>query len=641
MRGIESTVMTHPTGHRTGQHPPTPSTTAPPHNSPHSHPRGPETGHPEAHPHAHPQGTQHGHPHAAQQGSALLATLKTSWKTRAARVIAGATIVRYAAWAGWSIGIGMLIDGHLAAVLIATGVLGYALAQALSAYHQQRQPRAAEKGVRAGLLRALWSQPEYRAPEAGAGADVALMTHDVEKYTNNTYGFQGLILGAVAGPVLVLILLGIAVDWASALVTAAALVLAPVVIGWFQKKFRADAGRSRRMRATLAAQFTAMVRGLETIERHGATERIHAQLENAGERNRLATMKLLSRNQLVLFVSEAAFALCTIAVTVIMATWRLTTGAITNGQAAALLLASIALTSPLQLVGSFFYIGMTGRAAGAAMGRFRARVTPGRGAGTGAAVGVEPGGTTDHRTEGTTRHESTQKAEGHAPAPVTDPTAAHARVTWTTEPIVGLDRASIARGDKVLARDMSFQARPGHPVVVRGKSGVGKSTVLAVLGGALDPVAGTVLRPHQGSALISQRTWLFTGTLRENLLLAAPDASDKQITAALDAVHMEDVVAQRGLDAPIGEDAAFVSAGQAQRISIARGLLSGRGVILCDEPTANLDPETHAEIMALLGQLAATHAVVMVTHHPTASLPNAQVITMAAENDGHRGGGLR
>lgn len=124
MRGIESTVMTHPTGHRTGQHPPTPSTTAPPHSSPHSHPRGPETGHPEAH----PQGTQHGHPHAAQQGSALLATLKTSWKTRAARVIAGATIVRYAAWAGWSIGIGMLIDGHRAAVLIATGVLGYALA---------------------------------------------------------------------------------------------------------------------------------------------------------------------------------------------------------------------------------------------------------------------------------------------------------------------------------------------------------------------------------------------------------------------------------------------------------------------------------------------------------------------------------
>lgn len=385
------------------------------------------------------------HPHSPP-GKPFYRTLTDGVREPLTRGIAVALVARYLFWALWAVGCGLLIDAHHAPAIMVVGACGYTATAVLSTYLGLRGPRAAEAGVRAGLLQALWGCPEYVPPAAGAGADVALMTHDVEKFANNRYGFQGQLVAAVAGPLAVLAFMAIAVDWVTALAIGMVLPLAPLAIGWFHTKFRADAGASRRMRAQLAARFTVMVRGLETVVLCGAGDHIHSQLVHAWEGNRRATMRLLARNQLVLFVSEAVFALAATALTVVVAAWRHAAGAISMGDAVALVLASIVLTTPMQLLGGFFYIGMTGRAAEEAMRRFRARM---------------------RWTPAATRY----KEE-------------------VAEPRVGLRDASIRRGDRTIVTGASFEATPGHPVILRGPSGAGKSSVLAVLSGALGLTEG-------------------------------------------------------------------------------------------------------------------------------------------------------
>ena len=105
----------------------------------------------------------------------------------------------------------------------------------------------------------------------------------------------------------------------------------------------------------------------------------------------------------------------------------------------------------------------------------------------------------------------------------------------------------------------------------------------------------------------------------------------KALLSVLATVQLDDFAQERGLDTPVGEDGANVSAGQAQRISIARALLAGKRVLLCDEPTAHVDQATHHAIMDVLAELSATHAVVLVSHVPGATLPNATHIEIGQE----------
>lgn len=542
---------------------------------------------PMSHPAGHPPrtGSPGEHPHAQRKGTSIRDFLPQ----RATWAITAANVAKYVAWALWALGVGMRIDAHSGANwVMLLGLLGAALATAIAAYLQVEKPRAAEQAVRSGLLAALWKRAEYTPPAAGAGADVALMTQSVERYTNNQHGFRGQLAAALWGPLLVLVLMAVAIDWVVALAVAVVLPGAPLAIGWFQRRFRAASGESRKMRAQLAGQFTAMVRGLETIVLNQAGPRVRNQLAHAGEQNRQATMRVLSRNQIVLLVAEAGFALTTIAVTTIVALLRMDAGAITAGTAVAAILASIVLTTPLQLVGSFFYIGMTGRAAAGAIGRFRARMR------------------------------------------AVDSAHTEAEVTETDQPLVACQDVALQRGRYTLARGISLRAEPGAPVVVKGPSGAGKSTLLGVLHGVVSPASGQVILPAGGSALIAQRTWMFTGTLRENLLLANADATEEQLTEVLERVGLGELVRTRGLDGSIGEDAAALSAGQAQRVSIARALLAGRNVLLCDEPTANLDPGAAAGVLELLAQLSRTHAVVLVTHDSRATLPGASDLTIEA-----------
>lgn len=170
---------------------------------------------------------------------------------------------------------------------------------------------------------------------------------------------------------------------------------------------------------------------------------------------------------------------------------------------------------------------------------------------------------------------------------------------------------------------------PGRLVVLTGDSGAGKSTLFDVLLGHLPPTTGSVTfrgrapRPND-IAVVSQRPVLFAGTVRANLAVAAPDATDDQILAACGAAGALDVVRTLplGLDTPIAEAGSSLSGGQRQRIALARALLSNRAIILADEPTSALDDRNAVLTFAALRNAARTRIVVVITHRGDAVEPD-------------------
>ncbi|KDN18750.1 thiol reductant ABC exporter subunit CydD [Amycolatopsis rifamycinica] len=219
-----------------------------------------------------------------------------------------------------------------------------------------------------------------------------------------------------------------------------------------------------------------------------------------------------------------------------------------------------------------------------------------------------------------------------APA-ATELAAEHLSVRWPGHP-----------ADAV--RDVDLPIGHGRRVVLTGRSGAGKSTVIAALMRYLDPSAGRVLLDgtntlaYDGDSVREQIAWcgpethLFDSTLRENLRLARPSASDAELRAALDGAQLSSWLTDLpgGLDTALGTHGTPVSGGERQRLGVARALLSDRPILLLDEPTAHLDTPTASALAAVV--LAATEgrSALVVTHRP-AEFPALTAVDVAADED--------
>ena len=176
----------------------------------------------------------------------------------------------------------------------------------------------------------------------------------------------------------------------------------------------------------------------------------------------------------------------------------------------------------------------------------------------------------------------------------------------------------------------SFAVEPGETVALVGPSGSGKSTVLNALLGFVRPAEGRVCvggvdladvdleRWRSRIAWVPQRPQLYAGTIAENVRLARPDADDTAVRRALaDAGALDFVDAlPEGIGSVLGEDGAGLSAGQRQRLALARAFLADRPVLLLDEPTAALDGATEAEVVEAVRRLAIGRTVLLVVHRP-------------------------
>ena len=190
-----------------------------------------------------------------------------------------------------------------------------------------------------------------------------------------------------------------------------------------------------------------------------------------------------------------------------------------------------------------------------------------------------------------------------------------------------------------MLEDLSLRIDAGSRIALVGPSGSGKSTILALLLRLQDPSAGAVtiagvdirtvtqVAVHQRVALLAQDTPVFMDTIRNNLLIGHPNATDAALWRALAAARLADFVRAMpaGLDSFVGEAGRTLSAGQARRLCLARTLLSGAGIIILDEPTSGLDSETEEAFLTDLAEATAGRTVVIATH---ATLPAGAVDTI-------------
>ena len=187
---------------------------------------------------------------------------------------------------------------------------------------------------------------------------------------------------------------------------------------------------------------------------------------------------------------------------------------------------------------------------------------------------------------------------------------------------------------------VSLTVAAGEHVAILGRTGCGKSTLLQLLTRAWDPQQGEILlndRPlstinetalRASASVVSQRVHLFSATLRDNLLLAAPAAHDDALTAVLERTGLEKLLEDGGLNSWLGEGGRQLSGGELRRLAIARALLHDAPLMLLDEPTEGLDAGTESQILDLLAEVTTGKTVLMVTHRLRGLSRFDQIIVM-------------
>ncbi|HEY1683621.1 MAG TPA: ABC transporter ATP-binding protein [Tepidisphaeraceae bacterium] len=202
---------------------------------------------------------------------------------------------------------------------------------------------------------------------------------------------------------------------------------------------------------------------------------------------------------------------------------------------------------------------------------------------------------------------------------------------------------STAPGAAVL-HEVNVKIDAGKTIALCGPSGAGKSTVLNLLLRFYDPTSGSVTLDgidvreiqreslRKNFALVQQETFLFNDSILDNIRYGHPEATMQQVIAASQAANAHDFIERfpNGYQTKVGERGIRLSGGQKQRISIARGFLANPPVLLLDEPTSNVEPDSEAAIIAALDRLMAGRTTVLTSHRP--SLINQADVVYVVEN---------
>ncbi|GGL03976.1 ATP-binding cassette subfamily B protein [Curtobacterium luteum] len=209
-----------------------------------------------------------------------------------------------------------------------------------------------------------------------------------------------------------------------------------------------------------------------------------------------------------------------------------------------------------------------------------------------------------------------------APAQASGPDGATDRPGGTDRPV---DATAV---DDVVLHDVSFRVPRGSRVALVGPSGAGKSTTLALIERFYDPTDGVIrlggvdvrgldradLRAQIG--YVEQDAPVLAGTIRANLLLGSPDATEQDCVRVLEAVNLGEVLHRdpRGLDAQVGEDGVMLSGGERQRLAIARALLAAPPILLLDESTSSLDGVNEQKMRLAIDAVAEDRTLLVIAH---------------------------
>ncbi|MGW4746357.1 thiol reductant ABC exporter subunit CydD, partial [Streptomyces sp. NPDC004290] len=485
----------------------------------------------------------------------------------------------------------------LAGVAVARGLVAW-----LTELAAHRASAAVKSELRGRLLgRAAALGPGWLSGQK-AGSLIALATRGVDALDDYFARYLPQLGLAVVVPVAVLARI-VTEDWVSAAIIVVTLPLIPVfmiLIGWYTQ---ARMDRQWKLLSRLSGHFLDVVAGLPTLKIFGRAKAQAESIRAITSEYRQATMRTLR----IAFISSFALELlATLSVALVAVTigMRLVHGELDLYTGLVILILAPEAYLPLRQVGAQYHAAAEGLAAAEEI--FEVLEEPVRDGGTGAvpeSVRLELDGVT-------VRH------AGRA------------------EP--SLDAASLT-------------VEPGETVALVGPSGVGKSTLLDVVLGFAVPDEGGSVRVGGADlatldleewrsriAWVPQRPYLFAGTVAENVRLARPDAPDEAVRSALRDAGADGFVAAlpQGLDTPLGEDGAGLSAGQRQRLALARAFLADRPLLLLDEPTAALDGETEAGIVEAVRRLAAGRTVLLVVHRPALLAVADRVVALGGATTG-------
>lgn len=356
--------------------------------------------------------------------------------------------------------------------------------------------------------------------------------------------------------------------------------LMPMIIVFVQKFAKKLLSKYWGQYAELGDSFLENLQGLNTLKIYQADEARHQAMNKEAEHFRVITMKVLTM-QLNSIIIMDIVAYGGAALGIALALLELWNGRLDFTGCFIIILLSAEFFLPMRKLGSYFHVAMNGMAASDKI--FHLLDLP------------EPEGRT----------------------------------------------ASIGEGDGIVLRDVHFSYQEGTEVLhgvnlqfvkgsftsIVGVSGCGKSTIANLLmhrntgySGSIT-INGTELSDIKDSELaghityISYNSHLFKGTVRENLLMAKPDAEDKELWSVIEKVRLKDFLTkEHGLDTFILENAANLSGGQKQRLALARALLHDSPVYIFDEATSNIDVESENNIMALVHELSMTKTVILISH---------------------------
>ncbi|MER6051666.1 thiol reductant ABC exporter subunit CydD [Streptomyces sp. NPDC001793] len=464
--------------------------------------------------------------------------------------------------------------------------------------------RAAALGPGAEIRRAAGAG-DAGTPELRTGELTALATRGIDALDDYFARYLPQLGLAVVVPVAVLARI-VTGDWISALTIVVTLPLIPlfmVLIGWATQS-RMD--RQWRLLARLSGHFLDVVEGLPTLKVFGRAKAQAASIRAITSEYRRATLRTLRIAFLSSFALEL-LATISVALVAVGVGMRLVKGELDLYTGLMVLVLAPEAYLPLRQVGAQYHAAAEGLSAAEEIF---------------AVLETRP------RTPGT------------APAP--DGTG------LTVEGLVVRHPGRTA--DSLPAT--SFEVRPGETVALVGPSGAGKSTLLSAVLGFTEPSEGRVLVDGRDLAELSPESWrsriawvpqhphLFAGSIAENVRLVRPDADDTAVRAALrEAGALEFVDAlPEGAATRLGESGAGLSAGQRQRIALARAFLADRPIVLLDEPTANLDGETEQALVEAVSRLTAGRTVLLVVHRPALLAVADRTVRLAGPEAGAAAG---
>ena len=215
--------------------------------------------------------------------------------------------------------------------------------------------------------------------------------------------------------------------------------------------------------------------------------------------------------------------------------------------------------------------------------------------------------------------------------------------TLGEESLATAEIAIVSRHQGPVLDGVSFAVPVGSKTAIVGPSGAGKSSLLSLMERFYDPTSGVIkVFGHDSPSLpretlrgyfgyVEQDAPVLAGTIRDNLLIGSPEASDDQLTAVLDEVNLRDILSRdpQGLDAQVGEGGVLLSGGERQRMAIARALLQAPAILLLDESTSSLDGPNELLMKHAIDKVSQERTVIVIAHRLATVVDSDQIIVLS------------